>query len=371
MFLKDFWFLCCLVWEREKIAKGGGNVRNREISFVNVVLCLLVMWIHICSTIIAGADKGSLLFGVIYIPWRLSAFVVQGFLFLSALKFFRGMEHRPFSYPSFLWSRCKKIAFPYLCAVILSYIGLIILEYYTFDMRFLCKSFLLGDMIAPFYFVVILFQFYILMPLWRWLVQHVDFWIAAVASVLLMRLFHEGLPAMISLVSPDTTFLYNDRVFTSYLAYWVLGCYAGKQYDTFLESIQHNQYILLLGFFVFVCADALLSYGGVRGWFVVPFLEDIHTLYVCGAIVFVFWLAQKTAQVVMQWRIIQAIDGFSYELYLYHGIWLYFVQDRILPAWGIIEPKWEFLLRMILCYGLAIIVSMLVWQYRKRRKTNK
>ena len=26
-------------------------MRNREISFVNVVLCLLVMWIHICSAL--------------------------------------------------------------------------------------------------------------------------------------------------------------------------------------------------------------------------------------------------------------------------------------------------------------------------------
>ena len=64
-------------------------MRNREISFVNVVLCLLVMWIHICSVAVTGLPKENISFFGVYVPWRLSAFVVQGFIFLSALKYFR------------------------------------------------------------------------------------------------------------------------------------------------------------------------------------------------------------------------------------------------------------------------------------------
>lgn len=37
-------------------------MRNREISFVNVVLCLLVMWIHICSVAVTGLPKENISF---------------------------------------------------------------------------------------------------------------------------------------------------------------------------------------------------------------------------------------------------------------------------------------------------------------------
>ena len=105
-------------------------MRNREISFVNVVLCLLVMWIHICSVAVTGLPKENISFFGVYVPWRLSAFVVQGFIFLSALKYFR--KEGAFSYGSFLWGRIRKIGVPYVIAVIISYLGLIDLVYYTF-----------------------------------------------------------------------------------------------------------------------------------------------------------------------------------------------------------------------------------------------
>ena len=106
-------------------------MRTKEISFLNTVLCLLVMLIHICSPAIVGLQKESLQFACIFFPWRASAFVVQGFLFLSALKFFRGKKDA-FSYGAFLWGRIKKIGFPYIIATVLSYFGLIYLGYYAF-----------------------------------------------------------------------------------------------------------------------------------------------------------------------------------------------------------------------------------------------
>ena len=45
-------------------------MRNREISFVNVVLCLLVMWIHICSVAVTGLPKENISFFGVYVPWR-------------------------------------------------------------------------------------------------------------------------------------------------------------------------------------------------------------------------------------------------------------------------------------------------------------
>lgn len=341
-------------------------MRKQEISFLNTVLCLLVMFIHICSPAVVGLQKESLQFACVFLPWRLSAFVVQGFLFLSALKFFRGMK-ADFNYGAFLWGRIKKIGIPYIIATVISYFGLIYLGYYLFDLKFLLKSLALGNMISPFYFVIILFQFYLLMPLWRKMVEKVDFWVMAIASVLLMRLFHQGLPGMIALISPEIAFPYNDRVFTSYLAYWVLGCYAGKHYDAFREGVEKNRKPILFGFVVFLLADGLLAYANTRGLMYVSFLEDVHTLYVFSAILVFYWLGLRLAEGFFKIPFMKAVDGLSFYIYLYHGIWLYFVQDRLLNPLGI-GLSVGFLLRWVLCWGGAFGAAAAVSFWKKSMK---
>ena len=62
--------------------------RKNELSLLNIIFCLLVIFIHIASAPIAGLSKGSWQYGVFFVPWRLSSFVVQGFIFLSGLKMF-------------------------------------------------------------------------------------------------------------------------------------------------------------------------------------------------------------------------------------------------------------------------------------------
>lgn len=342
-------------------------MRDREISFCNLILCLLVMWIHICSVAVGTWDKASPAFFAVAVPWRLAAFVVQGFLFLSALKLFRGMAKKPFAYGAFLQGRLRKIALPYVAAVLLSYLGLIRLGYYTFDLHFLGKSLLLGNMIAPFYFIIILFQFYLLMPVWRWMTERVAFWVAALAAVLLTAVFQEGLPTMVAMVAEGTAFPYNDRVFTSYLLYWVLGCYAGRQYDVFLQSLRENRGVIAVVCLLSACADGLLYVALARGLFAVPFLEQVHRLYVVFAIAFLYCVADGVGRKGMENGVCQAVDRLSYVLYLYHGIWLYFVQDRLLGWLGVSHGGAALLVRFFCCYGLAAAAAVAVQQVRRGR----
>lgn len=339
-------------------------MRKQEISFLNTVLCLLVMFIHICSPAVVGLQKESLQFACIFLPWRASAFVVQGFLFLSALKFSRGMQ-KEFDYSRFLWGRAKKIGIPYVIATVLSYFGLIYLGYYFFDLKFLLKSLVLGNMISPFYFIIILFQFYLLMPLWKKMVEKVDFWVMAILSILLMRLFHQGLPSMIALVFPGAVFPYNDRVFTSYLAYWVLGCYAGKYYETFRSGVESNRKLILCGFAVCLLADCLLAYANARGLLHISFLEDVHTIYVFSAILAFYWFGLQLAEKFFGLPFMKAVDGLSFYIYLYHGIGLYFVQDRLLNPLGV-GLSGGFVIRWLFCWGTAFAAAWAVAFWKKK-----
>ena len=73
----------------------------------------MVVFIHVSSIPVSQLQKDSLQYLGVMLPWRLSAFVVQGFIFLSGLKFFmKGTEK--FNYLTFLKKRIKTILLPYI-----------------------------------------------------------------------------------------------------------------------------------------------------------------------------------------------------------------------------------------------------------------
>ena len=98
-----------------KMASSTTRPRKRlvEISLCSIFFCLLVVWIHVSSAAISSFDPAGWQYAVVFFPWKLSAFVVQGFLFLSALKLFMRPAEE-FSYRRFWRSRMTRIVIPYL-----------------------------------------------------------------------------------------------------------------------------------------------------------------------------------------------------------------------------------------------------------------
>ena len=200
--------------------------RKNELSFLNIVFCILVIFIHVSSAPVTGLLKGSWQYGVFFVPWRLSAFVVQGFIFLSGLKMF--LKEDTAGYKKYYKSRFTKIVLPYICAVILFYAYFLWRNYFGFSLKDLSGYIIKGDLVAHFYFVIAIVQFYLLKPVWTFMVNRISPKIAIIASVLIMFLCKYVFSA----------FQYNDRLFTTYLAYWVMGCYAGKHYEKVLTHIK-------------------------------------------------------------------------------------------------------------------------------------
>jgi fucose 4-O-acetylase-like acetyltransferase len=150
------------------IPKNGK--RKDELSYLNILFCLLVIFVHVSSNPITTLSKSSWQYAVVFFPWRLSAFVVQGFLFLSGLKLF--LNHpNGFNYKSLYSSRLKSILIPYIIWNVIYYIYFVRKCYFGFDLKDLLVYMCNGTLVSPFYFVVILFQFYILAPLWRRMVD--------------------------------------------------------------------------------------------------------------------------------------------------------------------------------------------------------
>lgn len=163
---------------------GAKRKRIPEISFLNILLCVLVVFIHSSSEPVSSLDKSTLSWAICFIPWRLSAFAVQGFLLLSGVKLFLGQSKSQTSYPAFIAKRFRTVFLPYALWVVVYYIYFLRLRYFDFSLIDLASYIVKGDLVGHFYFVIAIMQFYLLMPLWRRIVSRYSAASALTAALL-------------------------------------------------------------------------------------------------------------------------------------------------------------------------------------------
>lgn len=327
--------------------------RKNELSFLNIIFCLLVIFIHVVSAPVTQLDKGSLQYAAAFVPWRLSAFVVQGFIFLSGLKMFLGTRKKV-DYKKYYTKRVQKIVIPYVFAVILFYAYFLWRKYFGFNASDLFGYIIKGDLVSHFYFVVIIVQFYILRPLWERMIEKVRPRVAVILSILIMflckYLFQE--------------FAYNDRVFTTYVFYWVCGCYAGAGYERFAAWIDKRKRYLVPGFFAVAIIEAVASYAHFTGGRV-PFIEELHFVYCVAAIAFAVALSLVFKEKIMGIKLFKKIDSVSYYIYLIHPIFI-FVSDQCFENLGISDIGAAFLIRAAITYVGAISVCIAYSEIKKK-----
>ncbi|MBQ7039348.1 MAG: acyltransferase, partial [Clostridia bacterium] len=223
--------------------------RRNELSALNVLFCLLVMFIHIISYPIAEFQTGTLKYNLCMLPWRFSSFVVQGFILLSGLKLFlNGKDEMP--YGKYLKSRLLSVILPYTVCYIVYYAAYMVVYSYPLDVLFILKNYVTGGLVCHLYFIPLLFQFDLLLPLWKKLVNNVSGVIVIPAALFITLIFENSFAQMLSGAFPNFVFVYNDRLFTTYIGYWLIGCYIGKNYDAFLAMLKNN-FKAVTGIFIF------------------------------------------------------------------------------------------------------------------------
>jgi len=340
----------------------SSNKKN-EIVLMNTALCLLVIFIHIASAPVSALSKNSIQFFSIMVPWRLSAFVVQGFLFLSALKLFL-KDMSGFSYKTFILKRLKVIFLPYACWVMVYYLFFCGIGYFGFSFADYIKYLINGSLVSPFYFIVTIMQFYLLMPLWIWLIKKVQPHILTVSSFAVMILFKLYIPMLFNRSGID--FQYFDRIFATYLFYWIAGCCAGSHYHTFRLYIEKYYFSELL---MFICAavfDIWLSYRVFVYGTNIAYLEYIHVLYCVSAISFMYTLSIRLSKTfLIKSRLISGIDSASYYIFLMHCLVINII-NIIMKKLGITDIGTAFILRFIIVYSVSITACILYVKAKKR-----
>lgn len=329
-------------------------MRKRELSLLNVLFCLLVIFIHIVSYPLAGYTQGSIPYNGVLVLWRLASFVVQGFILLAGLKLFLGRE-KP--YFVMLKSKLKTIILPYTIWYVVYFIFYVIIADYPLDISFIAKHFFLGSLAPHTYFIPLIMQFFLLYPLWKLIIKSINPFLAVSLAFLISTFAESILPVI--LYKNNLSFLYNDRLFTTYISYWIVGCYLGANYERFSEFIHKHSFIIPYVFTVII--NILFTYINYNIKYI-SYLNIIHSVYCFITILFLFRVFSRIKE---KSNLITNIDKSSYTIYLCHMLFVfissYLFQNIICIQSNILL----FLLMVITVYPASIITSIFINKLKK------
>lgn len=340
-----------------------------EIIAMNVLMCMLVIFVHISSAPVNSFINGNSIWGVVFVPWRLATINVRGFIFLSGLKLFY-TKSASIEYRSFFRSRFTSILIPYIFWNIIYYLYFISRGYFSFSGTDLLGYIATGNLVGPFYFVIVIIQFYALTPVWMTIIKKVHPVLVLIPVALLTIFSSQYLPDIISMIWPGSAFPYNDRIFTTYLLFWVAGCYVGLYYDKVKEML-HTNWKYIVGLFVFMCAaEAVSSYISFSGIRTINWLEPVHYLYCLSAIMFLYTLASLWFRNhTIKNRLVLLIDKATYQIFLMHSL-VIFIMNDFFSRIDISGLSTSYLLLLVTVYPIAI-GSCLLWNNMKKRLKNR
>ena len=344
--------------------------RKTEISYLNILFCLFVVFIHIISYAVAGFTPQSLKYNIVMFPWRMVSIVVPGFIFLSGLKLFLTGKNN-LSFSKYILSRINGIILPYLLCFALYYLFYVFAYGYEFDIKFIIEQLLSGSLVCHLYFIPLIFQFDLLFPVWKRLIDRVHPIIIISIAIMFTSLFSMHFPDMVSNIIPGFIFPYNDRFFMTYLVYWICGCYAGKYYDRFKEMLKVNFKAICIIFTTVFAIFIFFTYLAFNYITYIPYMNQIHDIYVICAIVFLFAVFSKLPQKMP--RILSLMDRSSYDIYLWHMLFV-LLADHVISKFAVTAQFPAFAIRFAFAYLITIPLCIAYTHIKKklkRRKTSK
>ena len=318
-----------------------------EISVFEFFMCMFVIAIHLLSEGVDAFPKWSVSSIVFLSLTKLMTFAVPGFVFTSAIKMFYKYGDRKFNYPKFLLGRILKVYIPYILAVTLYYVvfvyALDLDGFNHFDIHELIGFIINGNISAQFYFVILIVQFYLLMPLWilagraKSKVFAIIFAGISLVVTVLSRMYFPQISATVinwasgiqlpfqnPLAGMEISVLalseYTNKFFTSYLVFWVAGMYIGLDYDRFSEIIKNAKVTIYVGWFILAVSHCILSYMKLGGLIFYSF-ESIIVVLFCLFSILGFYIYTENLTVSLEKMgkgFLTSISNASYEIYLVH-----------------------------------------------------
>lgn len=333
--------------------------KKPELSAASLVLMVLVVLIHASAACVNGYDPAYAVFVPAAALHRAASFAVQGFLFLAGLKLTLRMG-KDFSFLRYLRGRFVRIGLPYLISFAAFYAAYVLTGRLADPSPlFAVREFFTGGLTGHFYFVAVMAQFCLLVPLWRFLSRKADPALLLFISLMLTLVFQDHMPELVRLATGYRAELtHNARLFTTYLFYWMAGMTAGSHFDGFAAFLDRKRTSLTVLWIIAVIADTALFVGIRRGTYYALWADDFHLLTCTLAILALLAHARKLPPAFIE-KLAPA-DRASYLVYLWHPLAI-LALDAVMDRLGLTSLAARFLIRFPLVLVLTLAACIL-WQ---------
>lgn len=184
-----------------------------NIHILRIIACVMVILIHISATPITTLTPFTPPYFLFLILGRISHACVPLFLSISGFLLWKryGESERPLKVRTFARHRLWKLVRPYLAWSFVYYGIYAIKGVYPLSLSFILKGLLLGTFSYHLYFMIIIFQCYLVYPLVDPLVKRFGIYAVLAASIALQ------------IYAAQCPFPYSDRALPTYLGYFVAG----------------------------------------------------------------------------------------------------------------------------------------------------
>ena len=222
------------------------NFRIPAIEYIRGVSMLGVVGIHVGSQYLANPSPNLALVALFEIATR---FAVPIFFFISAFGLFYHLDVKaPFDYGKFLLRRARTVLIPYIVWSIFYMLHYTVLfrDTMLLHLNVLVKYLFYGFGSYQLYFMVILLWFYLLMPLWIWLVRRMT--PKRLVVLLVLQIAFDYWSSFLLVPSSIGNSLLRELV-ENRLNYWVmhyvfifvLGGWLAVHYEQFLQLLRRRR----------------------------------------------------------------------------------------------------------------------------------
>ena len=302
------------------------------IEYMRGVSMLGVVGIHVGSQYLANPSPNLALVALFEIATR---FAVPIFFFISAFGLFCHLDmEKPFDYAAFLRRRAKTVLVPYLVWSLFYMLHYTVLFRDTMLLHWnvLAKYLFFGFGSYQLYFMVILLWFYLLMPLWIWLVRRMT--PARLAALLVLQIAFDYWSSFLfnayAIENPYLRELAVNRLnywVAHYVFIFVLGGWLAARFDAFRSCMERRRgamtafftlsFVSMIGYYYYLIL--------ARGYDTVGAINTAHQLcplgviYTLAASLFLFALFTPDAPAALR-PALSLLGRHSYFVYLAHPL---------------------------------------------------
>ncbi|MGF7050538.1 surface polysaccharide O-acyltransferase-like enzyme [Paenibacillus sp. DS2015] len=311
----------------------------------------------------------------------LAKFAVPVFIFITGMVLFYNYTG-PFNYVSFLKKRAKDILVPYILWSFVFFSisygwqqGIIPQSIKWFQMLFTGKN------SYHLWYVVMIFQFYLLFPLFRYVIYKMKSHLTVKVHMFIMicggilfvwltaNIFNIGKVLSIFHIPVITAWFtqYADRNFLYFSLYFVLGAYAGLYLDLWKKWVRKGSvvyggtFLFLFGYYVYIVVQSFQTSHGIKIVFnSVSLLRPLMVVFLVSTIFVCYNLASRMGDHrESKWnRMLLSIGKYSYGAYLVHALMLKY-SYYFDVTWFV---HWPVIFRMLISFVICVLFSyVLVW----------